>query len=396
MRYASRVAVAGPVRGAHESGAQAGLRAWPCGSLAFPPRMSAAVARGAVLERALPLRGQPRNSPECKGGTAFPFHPPRRSRGGHLLASMVPHRPLHSRRAGRSPAPRRLEPCGRAPGGDASGRQPHAVGCGCGRRTSLPARQRPLAAARPADANPAPPRSTPMTIARMAFGFVAGLALLAGGNAVAQDLAKVVTKADVEKATGAKFKDGWKPMANADVVRAGGRRPAGQRRRGAARSERTVRGWEATIKKMAPGTKVDTVRAWARTRSIYSTRADTGALSADFDKPARAAARRGRGRHDAGAGEADRRRSREDRRPAGRQVAGTPERRARAPSGPTTVPDAGCYNPRPFNDRTPTDSPAAPGSARRGEEALHPHVRLPDERVRLGQDGRRARTPPTA
>ncbi len=63
MRNTSRVAVAGPVRDAHESGAQAGLRAWPCGSLAFPPRTSAAVARGAVLERALPLRGQPRNSP---------------------------------------------------------------------------------------------------------------------------------------------------------------------------------------------------------------------------------------------------------------------------------------------------------------------------------------------
>ena len=44
--------------------------------------------------------------------------------------------------------------------------------------------------------------------------------------------------------------------------------------------------------------------------------------------------------------------------------------------------------------RSPRITPA-PGRLR-DPEALHPHVRLPDERVRLGQDGRRARAPPTA
>ena len=44
---------------------------------------------------------------------------------------------------------------------------------------------------------------------RAALAFIA---LLASSTPFAQDLAKIVTKADVEKVTGAKLKDGSKPM----------------------------------------------------------------------------------------------------------------------------------------------------------------------------------------
>ncbi len=44
----------------------------------------------------------------------------------------------------------------------------------------------------------------------------------------------------------------------------------------------------------------------------------------------------------------------------------------------------------PFDDRNPHGITIRPGVARLAQEALHPHVRMPDERVRLGQDGRRA------
>ncbi len=50
---------------------------------------------------------------------------------------------------------------------------------------------------------------------RMRLSIVLVLAtLLAAPLASAQDLAKVVTKADVEKATGQKFKDGWTPTTD--------------------------------------------------------------------------------------------------------------------------------------------------------------------------------------
>ena len=38
------------------------------------------------------------------------------------------------------------------------------------------------------------------------------IAFALSGSALAQDLSKLITKAEVEKVTGAKFKDGWKPM----------------------------------------------------------------------------------------------------------------------------------------------------------------------------------------
>ena len=124
-----------------------------------------------------------------------------------------------------------------------------------------------------------------MTIARRAFGFVAGVVLLAGGNAVAQDLAKVVAKADVERAAGAKFKDGWKPTpTQISFAQEGGDLQISVDLEPREASS-TVRGWEATIRKMAPGTKVDTVAGVGKDAIYHSTRADSGALSADFDKP---------------------------------------------------------------------------------------------------------------
>jgi hypothetical protein len=105
------------------------------------------------------------------------------------------------------------------------------------------------------------------------------------GRALAQDLAKLVSKADVEKAAGAKFKDGWKPMPTqisfaeegGDVQVSVSVEPR--------EAQSTVRTWEATMKKMQPGTKVDTVKAVGRDAIFYSTRSDSGAVSADFDKP---------------------------------------------------------------------------------------------------------------
>jgi len=108
---------------------------------------------------------------------------------------------------------------------------------------------------------------------------------LTGATAVAQDLAKIVTKADVEKAAGAKFKDGWKPMpTQLSFAQEGGdlQVSVDVEPREASSS---VRGWEATIRKMSPTTKVDTVPGVGKDAIFHSTRADNGALSADFDKP---------------------------------------------------------------------------------------------------------------
>ena len=111
------------------------------------------------------------------------------------------------------------------------------------------------------------------------------LALLVAPLVGAQDVAKIVTKADVEKATGQKFKEGWKPMpSQISFSQDGGdltvsvdlepREPS-----------KTVRGWEATMKKMQPTAKVETVPGVGKDAIFYSTRADLGAVDADFDSP---------------------------------------------------------------------------------------------------------------
>ena len=105
------------------------------------------------------------------------------------------------------------------------------------------------------------------------------------GTASDQDPAKLVTKAEVEKVTGAKFKDGWVPMPGQIMFQeADGdlqisvdleTREAGS----------TVRGWEATMKKMQPTIRVETVSGLGSDAIFYSTRPDLGKVSADFEKP---------------------------------------------------------------------------------------------------------------
>lgn len=108
---------------------------------------------------------------------------------------------------------------------------------------------------------------------------------LAGDHALAQDIARLVLQADVEKATGLKFKPATYPMkTQAMFVQEGGdvQLSVDVEPREAST---TVRGWEATLKKMRPDTKVDTIPGVGKDAIYYSTRPDSGALSADFEKP---------------------------------------------------------------------------------------------------------------
>jgi hypothetical protein len=117
-------------------------------------------------------------------------------------------------------------------------------------------------------------------VVTLAFGLI-----VLNGAATAQDLAKIVTKADVEKVAGVKFKDAWRPMPTQIMFDQDGgdlqlsvdveKRDAGG----------SVRAWEATIRKMQPSAKVDTVPGVGKDAIYFSARADNGALSADFDNP---------------------------------------------------------------------------------------------------------------
>ena len=122
-----------------------------------------------------------------------------------------------------------------------------------------------------------------MTMLKLAaFAFTL---LLAPPAVLAQDLAKIVTKAGVEKATGAKFKDGWKPMpTQVSFAQDGGDLTVSVDLE-PREASRTVRGWEATMKKMQPNAKVETVPGIGKDAIFYSTRADLGAVDADFDNP---------------------------------------------------------------------------------------------------------------
>ena len=104
-------------------------------------------------------------------------------------------------------------------------------------------------------------------------------------SALAQDLATVVTKADVEKAAVAKFKDGWKPMPTQISFPQDGGDVQVSVTVEPREAQSTVRTWEASMKKMRPTTKVDTVPGVGKDAIFVSTRADSGALYADFDKP---------------------------------------------------------------------------------------------------------------
>ncbi|RYF39875.1 MAG: hypothetical protein EOO25_13915 [Comamonadaceae bacterium] len=115
--------------------------------------------------------------------------------------------------------------------------------------------------------------------------FATCMALLLPLAVAAQDLTRLVTKADVEKAAAAKFDNPGKPMDGQIMFQqtGGGMQISVdvEKREGNA----SVRTWESSIKKMRPATKVDTIKGVGRDAIFHSTRADMGALSADFEKP---------------------------------------------------------------------------------------------------------------
>ncbi|MEO8752854.1 MAG: hypothetical protein ABI624_09255 [Casimicrobiaceae bacterium] len=124
-----------------------------------------------------------------------------------------------------------------------------------------------------------------MNTRRLLVALVFAMSTLAAGGAAAQDVAKLVTKAEVEKITGVKLKDGWKPMPTQVMFQQEGGDLQVSIDVEARDAASTVRSWEATIKRMQPSTKVDTVPGVGKDAIYYSTRPDSGALSADFDQP---------------------------------------------------------------------------------------------------------------
>ena len=117
------------------------------------------------------------------------------------------------------------------------------------------------------------------------FVFATLMVLLLPLGAGAQDLGKLVTKADVEKVAGEKFDTPTKPNGGEIMFQqTGGRLQVGvelEKRE----ADASVRTWEATMKKMRPSHVVETIKGVGRDAIFHSTRADLGALSADFDKP---------------------------------------------------------------------------------------------------------------
>ena len=124
----------------------------------------------------------------------------------------------------------------------------------------------------------------------MRFRFRVSVALalaawLSSSMAFAQDPAKVATKADVEKVTGQKFKDGSKPMPTQIAFSQDGGALTISVDIDPREADKTVRGWEATMKKMRPGAVVETVPGLGKDAIYYSTRPDLGTVDADFDRP---------------------------------------------------------------------------------------------------------------
>lgn len=110
-------------------------------------------------------------------------------------------------------------------------------------------------------------------------------AVCLSGQLLAQNPATLITKAEVEKATGATFKDGWAPMKEqVQFEQAGGDMQLSlevePREAGA-----TVRTWAATMKKMQPSFTVETVPGLGSDAIVYSTRPDLAKVSVDIEKP---------------------------------------------------------------------------------------------------------------
>ena len=108
---------------------------------------------------------------------------------------------------------------------------------------------------------------------------------LAPLGASAQNPAALLTRADVEKVTGAKFGEAQTPMPEqATFAQDGGDLQISidvEAREGDA----SVRTWAATMKKMQPSTKVETVPGLGADAIYWATRPDLGKVSADFEKP---------------------------------------------------------------------------------------------------------------
>ncbi len=111
------------------------------------------------------------------------------------------------------------------------------------------------------------------------------LAVCLSGQVLAQNPATLITKAEVEKATGASFKDGWAPMPEqVQFEQASGDMQVSlevePREAGA-----TVRTWAATMQKMRPSFTVETVNGLGSDAIVYSTRPDLAKVSFDVEKP---------------------------------------------------------------------------------------------------------------
>ena len=86
------------------------------------------------------------------------------------------------------------------------------------------------------------------------------IAFALSGSALAQDLSKLVTKAEVEKVTGAKFKDGWKPMEGQIMFQQDGG-------------------------DLQISVEVEKRDAGLSAQRVWQDLVDLGKLSADFEKP---------------------------------------------------------------------------------------------------------------
>jgi hypothetical protein len=131
---------------------------------------------------------------------------------------------------------------------------------------------------------------------RVRISIVVFLAALLGAPfAAAQDVTKLVTRADVEKASGQKFKDGWKPSTDSILFQ----QEPGDLQVGVDIEKRdpgaSVRGWEATMKKLQATAKVETLKGVGVDAIVYSTpgqRRGLGRLRQSARPDARFGARR--------------------------------------------------------------------------------------------------------
>lgn len=108
---------------------------------------------------------------------------------------------------------------------------------------------------------------------------------LFASTVLAQDPAKLVTKAEVEKAAGVAFKAGWAPMPGQVQFEQDGGDMQVSLDVEARDAGATVRTFAATMKKMESSFKADTVPGLGSDAIVYSTRPDLAKVSVDLEKP---------------------------------------------------------------------------------------------------------------